>query len=598
MRVADVIATRLLQWGVDTAFAVTGGGAMHLNDALANTPGFRIHYLHHEQACAMAAEGFARVAGGPAILNVTSGPGVLNALNGVFGAFTDSVPMVVISGQVRRNTMADHYGLSDLRQLGDQEVRTSAVVSPIVKSVTVLSDPSMVVQVVDAAVLSAVSGRPGPAWIDVPVDVQGTEVDSGLLMEPLPFVGLEVAAESATYSAKHFADLLRNARRPLILAGTGVRLSRTERSLLALAEAAQVPVATAWTHDCFPNEHPLYAGRPGTIGTRAGNMILQACDLLLVLGSRLNIRQVSYNFDGLAPHARIVWVDVDPAELTKPFPRVDQAVVADLADFLPQLVASVAVEEGSPSHGPWIEWVQSIRSTYEPTFEDYPITSDGINPYHFVMALAEMLGQHDVVVCGNASACIIPFQVMSVAPGMRLFSNSGSASMGYDLPAALGAAVAASSSRIICLAGDGSLMMNLQELQTLAASESNFKLVVLANRGYLSIRQTQSNFFGRESGCSPESGLTFPDLASVCASFGLEVVELGPDDDWSARLREALEHNGVRVIVGHLDPSQEFEPRLKSRMVEGVIETPALDDMFPHLSEAELKAVRSEGTDH
>ena len=564
---------------------------MHLNDALASAPGFHVHYLHHEQACAMAAEGFARVADKPAVLNVTTGPGVLSALNGVFGAFTDSIPMIVLSGQVRRNTMADHYGLDDLRQLGDQEVRTSLVVRPIVKSVVVLDDPAKVVQTVDEAVLTAVSGRPGPTWIDVPVDVQGSDVDSGVLAEPLPSVSRESTVESAA-AARHIADLLRTSRRPLIVAGTGVRLAGAEESLLEVAEKVNVPVATAWTHDCFPNEHPLYAGRPGTIGTRAGNMILQACDLLLVLGSRLNIRQVSYNFDGFAPHARVVWVDVDPAELSKPFPRVDETVVADLADFLPQLQTAVSSAEVGASHAPWIDWVQGIRASYEPSADDYVSRKDGINPYHFVMSLSRMLGPGDVVVCGNASACIIPFQVMTVAPGMRLFSNSGSASMGYDLPAALGAAAAAPTRRIVCLAGDGSLMMNLQELQTLASSSFNFKLVILANGGYLSIRQTQGNFFGRETGCSPDSGLTFPDFAQVCASFNLNVVELSLADDWTALLQRALVQDGVQVVVAHLDPRQEFEPRLKSRMEDGVIQTPTLDDMFPHLPADELESLR------
>jgi acetolactate synthase I/II/III large subunit len=598
VRVADAIAIRLRQWGLDTIFSVTGGGAMHLNDALANAPGFSTHYLHHEQACAMAAEGFARVARKPAVLNVTSGPGVLNALNGVFGAFTDSIPMVVLSGQVRRSTMSDHYGLTDLRQLGDQEVRTAAVVRPMVKSVAILTDPESVIQVVDAAVLSATSGRPGPAWIDVPVDVQGTAINTDLLKVPLPVDSSGASSESSGPSVGHVADLLRNARRPLILAGTGVRLAQAEESLVALAEGADAPVATAWTHDCFPNDHSLYAGRPGTIGTRAGNMILQACDLLLVLGSRLNIRQVSYNFDGFAPHARIVWVDVDPAELAKPFPTVDETIVADLADFIPQLSAAVSAEVQDSRRAPWIEWVRKIRSTYEPKFDDYCVTSEGINPYHFVMSLAEMLRGDDIVVCGNASACIIPFQVMPVVAGMRLFSNSGSASMGYDLPAALGAAAASPSSRVICLAGDGSLMMNLQELQTLASSPANIKLVVLANDGYLSIRQTQSNFFGRETGCSPASGLTFPDFTRVCSSFGLQVVELALSDDWTVDLSRSMQLPGVQVIVAHLNPSQEFEPRLKSRMVDGVIHTPMLDDMFPHLPEAELEAIRGEGTSH
>jgi acetolactate synthase-1/2/3 large subunit len=563
---------------------------MHLNDAFGVNNAFKVLYMHHEQACSMAAEGYARIAEKPAVVNVTTGPGVINTLNGVFGAFTDSIPMVVISGQVRVSTMADTYGLNELRQLGDQEVRTVELVRSMVKRAWLLTEPEDVISVVDAAITLAIDGRPGPTWIDVPVDVQGAEV----VVDELPPLPLAIEGSVNLARVRDVARLLGESKRPLILAGTGVRLSNTVDDLVRVAEVSRVPVASAWSHDVFPNEHPLYAGRPGTIGTRGGNFILQACDLLLVLGSRLNIRQTSYNFQDFAANARIIWVDVDEAELRKPFVRASEIVEADLRSFLPALAEELS-RTSHAQRNDWIVWCRQIREQYEPKLSDYQTGSQGINPYHFVMKLSQLLPAQANLVCGNASACIIPFQVHSVPPGGRMFSNSGSASMGYDLPAAVGAALADPSRVTICLAGDGSLMMNIQELQTLKDSGVDLALIILSNDGYLSIRQTQSNFFGREVGASTRSGIGFPDFAAVCRGFDLPVIRLHGQPEWEGQLREFLMGSGPRVAVVDIDPAQEFEPRLKSRMLDGVIVTPALDDMYPHLEQSVTTEIRAQG---
>ncbi|HVS84918.1 MAG TPA: thiamine pyrophosphate-binding protein, partial [Gaiellaceae bacterium] len=528
------------------------------------------------------------VTGRPAVLNVTTGPGGLNAFNGVFGAFTDSTPMVVIGGQSRRDTMSSLAGVAGLRQLGDQEARIVEMACEITVSAETVTDPAQLPELLDRTVAAAISGRPGPAWLDVPVDVQGAELDADP-DAPLP----ELVRPVAPPGDAVYADVLARidaARRPLILAGTGIRAAGCADLLVPLAERLNVPVATAWTHDTVPSDHPLYAGRPGTIGTRAGNFVAQSADLILVLGSRLNVRQVSYNWAEFAPHATIVWVDVDEAELQKPYVRPDVPIVADLRDFLPGLLAA-APETAAPRTA-WLEWCRDVRARFEPKAEDYPARPGGINPYHLVLELGELLDGSHVVACGDATACIVPFQTLRVPAGLRLFSNSGSASMGYDLPAALGAATAAPDRRVVCLAGDGSVMMNLQELQTLAAWAPDVLLVILDNGGYLSIRQTQSNFFGREFGASPASGVTFPDFARVAASFDLPVTTLDPGGDWRAQVAAAVAATGPRVCVAPLDREQEFEPRLRSRMRDGKIMTPALDDMYPHLDDETLAAVR------
>jgi acetolactate synthase-1/2/3 large subunit len=576
---------------------VTGGGAMHLNDSLANNKKLFVTYNHHEQASAMAAEGYARVAGKPAIVCATTGPGALNTLNGVFGAYTDSVPMIVLAGQVKKETISSQIstGHPSLRQLGDQEVRSVPMVREITKGAWLVLDPNSVASVLDEAFDLAVSGRPGPVWVEIPVDVQGSEISA----DPhSPFVSSHEIQKALDSDIQDVHEKLRSAQRPVILAGSGVRISNTQDSLLRLAEATSTPVVTAWTHDIFDNDHRLFAGRAGSIGTRPGNFAVQNADLVLVLGSRLNIRQVSYNWAAFAKRAEIIWVDIDSAELSKPFPDAHRKICANLQSFLPKLAdLATAKAIGDNAHQNWITWTQEIKQRFGAKRSDYKDGVSGINPYHFVISLFDKLSPSHVVATGNATACIVPFQVGHLKQGMRLFSNSGSASMGYDLPAALGSAVAAPKRPIICLAGDGSLMMNIQELATLAGSGFNLGLVVLNNGGYLSIKQTQKNFFGRENGSSPDSGVYFPDFTKVAAAFGLPVFHASIDSPWEEQIDAFLESTGPRVLIADLEESQEFEPRLKSRKVGSEIQTPELDDMFPHLPDETLKNVRMSATD-
>jgi acetolactate synthase-1/2/3 large subunit len=610
MKVSDFVAKRLEVLGITRCFSVTGGGAMHLNDSFGEAEGIVCTYLHHEQACAIAAEGYARIAGKPAVVNVTSGPGAINALNGVFGAFTDSIPMIIVSGQVKTETSLETVGALPLRQLGDQEACSQAYIPAFVKSFESLHSPDQCIEAIDRAVQIAKSGRPGPCWIEVPVDIQGTYCKelSNFLQRPL--IESAEGARSPKPNAldlEKFAGLLRQSKRPLLLLGTGVRLSNAQEQVLEFAESLHLPIVTAWTHDICDNDHELFIGRPGTIGTRPGNFAVQTCDLLIVLGSRLNIRQVSYNWKSFAGNAKIAMVDVDSAELQKPYLQIECPIHSDIKCFLSaaylhiqgscqELTSDPAIDQRRK----WVKRLRRIASDYAPIPSHYrqPPVGHGINPYHFIFALGRHLDDDQRIVCGDATACIVPFQILPLRCKQRMFSNSGCASMGYDLPAGIGAALASQelndSASTVVLAGDGSLMMNLQEMQSLAATDLDLVLFILDNNGYLSIKQTQSNFFGREHGASPRSGVTFPNFAQLVTAFGLPVTVLVDEENIDQILEEVLHKSkGPRVCVVKLYEGQEFEPRLKSKFVDGVIKTPDLDDMFPHLPSETLGSIRS-----
>lgn len=591
--ISEQIADWLVRQGIEQVFTVTGGGAMFLNQALGGHEKLRCTFMHHEQACAMAAEGYARITGKPAMVMLTTGPGSVNALNGVYGAFTDSIPMLVLSGQIKRETCLSFYDLPQLRQLGDQEGPTIAMASPICKFAYLVRSEQDLRTVLPKAFVEATTGRPGPTWLDIPLDIQQSTIQINI---PDPQPPQPPALDSLRPACRTILEKLKTSHRPLILGGTGVRLSKTEGRLLKLAERLGIPMTTAWTHDLIASDHPLFAGRPGTIGTRAGNFCVQNADFVLVLGSRLNIRQTSYNWDAFAKNGWVVQVDIDPAELNKPTIKVDFGIEADLVDFLDIFEQELATTT-LPSYQSWVQWCQKIGATYNASSEHSQAPNKPLNPYVMVDRIFKQMRPDDIVVTGNASACILPFQVGTLQKDQRLFSNSGSASMGYDLPAAIGAAAAARADgnrRVICFAGDGSLQMNIQELQTLKTTGLNVVVVVLNNRGYLSIWQTHENFFGRVIGATPESGVEFPDFAAVARAYGLKAATIATEADL-AQLDELLQCDGPLLIDLHVDPRQEFAPRIKSRVGEnGKFVTPELDDMHPFLEESELASVRGE----
>lgn len=563
---------------------------MHLNDALGNHPGLQTVFCHHEQACAMAAEAYYRLTGRLAAVNVTTGPGAINAINGVFGAYVDSMAMVVVSGQVKRETLVRSIGLP-LRQLGDQEADVIQMVRGITKYCALVDDPQDIRYHLDRALQLATSGRPGPVWLDIPIDVQSALVDPESLRTYDPadddyaFRTPDIHA-----AATRVATVLREARRPVIYAGTGIRLSSQYDRFLALARRLKVPVVTAWnSNDLLPDDHPAYAGRPGSLGNRAGNFVVQNADVVLILGCRLNIRLVSYNWQSFAPNAHRIMVDIDAAELDKPTLSINDKIHADLASFLPALDEATAGWQ--PGHAEWLAWCRSRLDRYPVVLPEYWDKPEPVNPYCFVERLFEQLREGDVVVCGDGTACVTTFQAAVVQANQRIFHNSGCASMGYDLPAAIGAAIARPDlDRVICLAGDGSIMMNLQELQTIVGLKLPIKIFVLNNSGYHSIRQTQSSFFkGRIVGCGTDSGLSFPDFAKVAEAFDIPFQRCQRHDALRDAISRTLAHDGCAMCELVLDLEQQFSPKLSSRKLEdGTMVTSSLEDMAPFLSREEL----------
>ena len=590
MKLSDYIAGQLADWGVRHVFLVTGGGAMHLNDSIGHES--RIQYIcnHHEQASAMAAEAYARITGRPGVVNVTTGPGGINALNGVFGAWTDSVPMLVISGQVKRETCMRALGITGLRQLGDQEADIIQMVSGITKYAAFIADPTSVRYHLERAWHLAQTGRPGPCWLDIPVDVQAAQIN------PADLRGYDPAEDDKPFEDSHLAAQCREiiericaAKRPVILAGTGIRAAQATAEFDALIDRLGIPVTTAWTHDVIPSNAPLFCGRQGTIGDRAGNFAVQSADLLLILGSRLNIRQTSYNWQSFARNAFKIQVDIDAAEFKKPTVRPDLPVACDLKRFLTAMLRECGrATYQSGRHQPWLNWCRERVRRYPVVQPSQRQAGPPLNPYYFVEQLSARLAENDVIVCGNATACIVPFQTMRLKRGQRMISNSGSASMGYDLPAAIGAAVADPNRRVICLAGDGSIQMNVQELQTIVHHHLPVKIFVLNNSGYLSMRMTQSGFFGRLTGESASSGASLPNMVKIGCAYGIPSIRLDRESQFS-QIDQALAAQGPALIDVILDPSQEFEPRSKARQLpDGRIVSPNLEDMYPFLDQTEL----------
>lgn len=539
----------------------------------------------------MAAEAYARVSGKLGILSVTTGPGGINALNGVFGAHVDSIPMLVLSGQVKRETCLGAYDLPNLRQLGDQEVDIIRMVKGITKYAVLIQDPMTIRYHLERAVHLALSGRPGPCWLDIPVDVQSAMVEVERLKPYDPKEDeIKLDRWELSKNCQNTIALLARAERPVILAGTGVRLAGAMELFDTVTKKLGIPITTAWTGvDLVATDNPLFCGRPCSLGDRAGNFIVQNADVLLVLGSRLNIRQVSYNWKDFARNAYKIQVDVDAAELNKPTVKPQMPICADLKIFLEELNKQIDIAGLSPTqHSEWLSWCRKRTGRY-PVVQDKHRAGPRINPYHFLDVLIRKLNSDDIVACGDGTACVVPFQVAFIKKGMRLFCNSGDASMGYDIPASIGAAFAGDGRRIICLAGDGSAHFNIQELQTILHHKLPIKIFVLNNNGYLSMRMTQGGFFkGNFIGEGPRSGISFPDYAKVAAAYGLPSMTIN-QTDFSPQIDKFLKLEGPALCEVVLDPDQGFEPRLSSKQLpDGRIVTAPYEDMAPFLSREEL----------
>lgn len=594
IKLAKYIAEFLVQHGIKDCFMVTGGGAMHLDDAIGHQEGITCTFNHHEQACSIAAEGYTRMTGNLAAVCVTSGPGGTNAITGVMGGWLDSIPMFVLSGQVKRETTIWSCPDLHLRQLGDQEFDIINSVQNMTKYAVMVTNPQEIAYHLEKALFLATDGRGGPVWLDIPLDVQGAMIETDELIH------FNAAQEKPWHlpdlSDEKVVDIInkiKNAKAPLILAGTGIRLGKAEKEFLAVLEKLQIPVVTAWNaNDTLAYDSLYFAGMPGTVGTRAGNFAVQNCDLLISLGCRLNIRMIGYNHFDFAKNAYKIIVDIDKRELYKPTIKADMPVHGDVKDVLQKLLASDYEADGR--HKDWLAWCRGLVEKYNPVEEAYHNAEKLINPYVFIEKLFDQLDAHDRIICGNGSACVVTFQAAKIKQGQRMFTNSGCAAMGYGFPAALGVAVADNARRTICIDGDGSLMMNVQELATVVQNKLNVKLFIINNNGYHSIRQTQRNLFKPPFiGIDSHSGVGFPDFAKLADAFGMKYFSFSRENDCADVIKQALQFDGACICEAVVDYEQNFAPKSSSKVLpDGKIVSPSLDDMFPFLPREDFESIR------
>ncbi len=589
IKVTDYIAKRLKEYGVEYVFMVTGGGAMHLNDSL----GRDLKYInnHHEQACAIAAEGYARTGNRLAVVNVTTGPGGLNALNGVLGQWTDSVPVLYLSGQVKfETTIHACPEIKGLRQLGDQEVDIVRIVSPITKFAQMITDANDIRYYLEKAVYEATSGRPGPVWLDVPMNIQGALVDeTNLRGFDIPVQGEKTELNKIIAIV---AEKIKNAKRPVILAGHGIRISGGVSEFLGLLDVCNIPVVTTFNGmDVIGEDNKNYIGRFGTLGNRAGNFCVQNADVLITIGTRNNIRQVSYNWEFFAREAYKIIVDIDPAELQKPTVKPDLPVCADAKDFISALAGSIG-NAARQLHTDWLHWCHVRKNKYPSVLPEYRHQKQGVHPYVFMEMLGHCIPDGGICVTGDGTACVAPFQAMPIKNKFRIFWNSGCASMGYDLPAAIGACVANGFKDVICIAGDGSIQMNIQELQTVIHHKMPVKLIYLNNDGYISIKQTQDGFFGgHRVGSDPASGVSFPDIIKLGTAYGFKTCRITSHDGMEQNILNFLNETGPVICEVMLSEDYKFLPKVSSKKLEdGRMISAPLEDLAPFLDRDEFRS--------
>jgi acetolactate synthase I/II/III large subunit len=577
--VSNYVADYLQNIGVEHVFMIVGGGAMYLNDSLGKK--FKSICFHHEQACTIAADAYARIHNKIPIVNVTTGPGGTNAVSGVLGAWTDSIPMLIISGQVAYKHTVQSTGMK-LRQLGDQEFDIISMVSHITKYAHMITDPADIKFHLDKAIYEACNGRPGPCWLDIPLDIQNAQIEENQLRSYIPNSSIPIISNDAI----HFTlNCLKNAKRPVVLAGGGIRCSKSVGIFNNLINKLKVPVLTAFGyHDIIESSHPLCIGRPGTLGERGGNFILQNADVLLVLGSRLDIRQIGYKDQSLAPNAIKIMIDIDENELKKPTLDMDVLIHGDLKDFINKL--SKCCDDLEPKND-WLEWCRIMSRKYPIVLPEYRKECP-INPYGFVEEIDKQLEEEQIIVCANGTACVIPFQILSIKKGQRLIGNTGTASMGWELPASIGAYFA-SNKKIVCFAGDGSIQMNLQELQTIKYHNLPIKIFLLNNDGYLSIRQTQTNNKIGPIGFDNTCGVSFPSMEKIAFAYGIKYLKCINYSEIQSVFKQTMSGQEPTICEVILDRNQGFSPRIVAKKENGKMVPCSLEDMYPFLDEKEIE---------
>jgi len=586
VKLSDYAIQFFVDRGVHDIFLVSGGGIMHLLDSVGRNPGMRYYCNYHEQACAIATEGYARVTTRPGLCMGTTGPGAVNALSGMASAWVSSVPLVALTGQVRGDIIADY---DKVRQAGPQEGNVVAMAKPVTKYAVSIRDPRRIRYELERGFHLAVSGRPGPVLLEFPLDVQGAMVDETTLEpycpEPEPVTGQAALSRDAAA----VIEAIRSARRPLFLAGNGIHFSGSRDLLYELLDRTGIPVALPFSaKDLVHETHPSYVGVFGSAGQRRANFAVQNSDCLIGLAAGLNIQKAGFNLAGFAPKARKVLVDVDEGQLRHQPLKPDLAVQADIGDFLREFLR----QTGSTSLRPAEKWLAACRqwkARYPVMTPDYREDRDHVNTYVLFDELSEALGVDDLLVTGNGTEVASFYQAFRVRPGQRAFDHAWG-SMGWDLPLAIGACIGGGRRRTVCVTGDGSIQWNIQELLTIRNYNLPIKIFVCNNGGYGSIRATQRNFFaGRVVGADAASGVAGVDFARLAAAYGIPYSCIRNNGELPDGIARALADEGPGLCELHLAADQGILPRVSSfRREDGTYESRPLEDMAPFLPREEV----------
>lgn len=595
IRVADYIAEFLVNHSIDTVFTVVGGGAMHLNDGFGHNPNLKCIYNHHEQACSIAAEGYYRISNKLPVVCVTTGPGGTNALTGVLGAYLDSIPMLVISGQVKYEMTVDSTGL-DMRQLGDQEWKIVTTVDTMTKYAQMITNPNEIKHALEKALYIATHGRPGPCWIDIPLDIQGAIIDTDNLIEfkEEEDVNINLGKPVTKQVIDEVIFKLKNAKRPVIYAGSAIRTNNAYDEFLRVINKLNIPIVNAWNAtDSLEYNNKLTVGCGGSFGDRAANFAVQNSDLIMSLGCRLSTRQVSFAYDSWAREAYKIMVEIDEAEIKKPTLDIDMPINSDIKEFLVKF-DEVLHDEYSDYEFNYSNWVKQCNIWKE----KYPVCDKSkyeqknkINVYAFLDTLSKHMKENEQIVVANGSACAC-IHGYKLKKGQRLIVNSGVASMGYDLPAACGACFGINKNRLVCVSGDGSIQMNLQELQTIVHHKLPIKLFVINNNGYQSIRITQRSFFEKPFvGIGGDSGdVSFPQMEKIAKAYGIPYIKCNNIENLDETVQKTLDSDEYIMCEIFVDTEQEFEPKSASKKLpDGRMVSAPLEDMKPFLSREELE---------
>jgi len=589
LRVADYISEYIYSLGVSHVFMVTGGGAMFLNDGVAKHPELKALCNHHELACAVGAVGYAKYRNSFGVAMVSTGCGGTNALTGLLDAWQDSVSCIFVSGQVKRKETSANSA-AKLRQFGVQEADIVSIVKPITKYAAMVNNPDEIRYHFEKASWMAQSGRPGPVWLDIPLDVQGAEVEiANLKGYTPPGNSLSYKLEACEDGIKRFANCIESAKRPVIIAGNGIKLSKSNSLFRKFAETWNIPVVcTFLTIDILPSDHHLAIGRIGIKGDRAGNFALQNADLVISLGSRLSVPSTGFEYNQFAREAHVFVVDIDPQEHKKDTVAIDDFINADVKDFMQKCLSTLSMQEGS--FEPWAEKCRTWRSKWPVCLPEYCKETEGVNIYHFLDVLSKKIKPEAVVVSDAGSAYYATAQGLKIYGDQKHITSGAQADMGFTLPACLGVSIAKGNGEVIGITGDGSLQLNLQEFQTLVHNRLPVKLFVINNNGYLSIRATQGKFFdGRTIGTDNRNEVSFPSTEKIAAAYGIKFVRIHDVSDLEEGLDITLGYDGP-VICEFLSPeNQAIIPTVSSlKLDDGRMVSKPMEDMFPFLEREEF----------